>query len=160
MQTQRILPILFLLGALVLASCAPAQPAPTAAPTSAPAIPTVEAFLAALNAADVETAASYLAEDAMFTLHLKYQRHLQPIPIGGKEAILAFLQSSEWTNTTIEPRNYADENGRVIFGCKVYSGESLIASGSATTSNGCVIIVRDGLIVFVGDQPQELLYFH
>jgi ketosteroid isomerase-like protein len=169
MTTKRSFPVFLVLGVLVLAACTPAQPTPTDVPTAAPATeapaapepaqPLVEEFLAALNAGDAETAVSFLAEDALFTLQMKYERHLQPEPIEGKEAIVAFLEGESWGSNTIEPRNFAEENGVVIFGCKIFSGSTLIASGSGTTSNGCVVIVRDGLIVFVGDQPQQLLYF-
>lgn len=158
--------VIFVVLAAILTSCAQA---PTATPTAteipatqAPAVDytvSVQDFWAALNAGDVDTAAGFIADDAIFTLHIKFQRHLQPEPIEGKEAILEFLRSSEWEGITVEPAKFDAEGGHVAYNCKIYSGGGLLASGSTTSSSGCVIIFENDLIVFVGDQAQEMLYF-
>lgn len=157
--------LLFLVA--LLYSCAQAPAAtPTASAVPATETPSVDYtalvqdFWTILNDGDVDSAANFIAEDAVFTLHIKFQRHLQPEPIEGKAAIVEFLRSSEWEGIIVEPTKYDADGGHVAYNCKIYSGGGLLASGSTTSSSGCVIIVEGDLIVFIGDQAQELLYFN
>lgn len=154
--------LVFIAFALTLASCgspAPtATPQPTAEPTAAvDATAMAQTFLDAMNSGDADTMASLLSDDAVFTFNVRIMRHLQQEPIEGKDAILAYIQGEEWGGVTVEGSKYEEENGRVIFSCKFYSGTVLLGSGSKTSNSACVIIVENGFIVFIGDQANETL---
>lgn len=163
MKNTKSILVCVLLAGLLLAACAPA-PSPT--PTAVPPTPTpsfdyiglVQDFWAAANEGDGDTAASYLSEDATFSLHLRFQRHLHTEPIIGAQAIGDYLVSEQWQGITVEGSNFSEENGRVVYNCKIYSGGHLLASGSTTSNSACVVVAEEGKIVFVGDQAEELLY--
>jgi hypothetical protein len=154
---------LTIIAFFLLTSCAaPVTPTATAEPPTAEptvdSMPIVEAFLTAHNNHDAEAAASYLAENAMFALPIRVQRHLHTEPIVGKTEIQAYLVSDAWKAITIEGTNYQFQDGRVLFNCKIYSGGALLGSGSVSSNSACVIVVTDNLISFVGDQAEALLY--
>lgn len=162
MKHQIIFTAFFASIFLVTSCAAPAAPTatpepPTAVPTADP-LPIVEAFLAAHNAHNAETTASYLSDDAMFAIVLRIQRHLHTEPIVGKDEIQAYLASDAWSAITIDGSDFQIEGNRVLFNCKIRSSGSLLGSGSITSNSACVIVVEENLITFVGDQAEALLY--
>lgn len=155
--------LLTITATFLLTSCsALAEPTATAEPPTASStvdpVPVVEAFLAAHNEHDAEAAAAFLTDDAMFALPIRIQRHLHTEPIVGKAEIQAYLVSDAWKAITIEGSDFQLQDGQVLFKCKIYSGTALLGSGSITSNSACVIVVKDNLITFIGDQAEALLY--
>jgi hypothetical protein len=160
---KRILFVTVLFASLVLSSCAaPAEPTatavpPTAVPTVDP-LPIVEAFLAAHNAHDAAAAGDLLAEDAMFALPIRIQRHLHTEPIIGKDEITDYLVSDAWAAITIEGSNFQIDGNQILFNCRILSNGALLGSGSITSNSACLIVVENDLVTFVGDQAEALLF--
>jgi hypothetical protein len=104
----------------------------------------VQTYLEAINNKDLDTAISFLADDAVMTY-----------PDGkfeGKEAIRKVIQ--EWLDGDFhnETSNFRESNGEVRYDYKVYFGEEMVDQNT----DG-LIIVKNGRIVFDGlekDKPQ------
>jgi hypothetical protein len=160
---KQILIFTTIFASLVTSSCAsPVEPTatsvpPTAVPTADP-LPIVEAFLAAHNAHDAAAAGELLAEDAMFALPIRIQRHLHTEPIIGKNEITDYLVSDAWAAITIEGSNFQIEGNQILFNCKIFSNGALLGSGSITSNSACLIVVENNLVTFVGDQAEALLF--
>ena len=164
MKTCNPLIFCLILGALSASACAGATPAsPTATNVPPTAIPVpdyavlVEEFLAALNDHATETAAGFLADDAIFVWHLRFQRHTHPEPFEGRDSILEFWDSDAWTAVQVEAEDIETEDGRAVMKCRFFSGEAMISYGSPSSNSACVIIFEEGQITFIGDQANEQL---
>jgi hypothetical protein len=163
--SKRLLIAVPLLAILLVAACQAAPLAtPTIAPTDTPSGPDpvtlAQDLLAALNSGDVDTAVSYLSDDAMFALGIRIHRHLHEEPTVGKEAVRTYWEGDSWKAVTVDGSEFAAQEGEVLYTCKIYAKDVLVGSGSALSNNACVIVVKDGMIIFIGDQSTELLYFN
>jgi len=160
MNTKRILFSLLIGIAGLLAACsgtapaptpqtvAPSVEAPTAAPTAVKPAPTdpiaiVQLYYEALNVKDIDTAMSFIADDAVFAN-----------PTGkyvGKDEIRASLDGQANANITFELSHFREGSGRVVYDYRVLQNGGLLESGT----DG-VTIVKDGKIVFDGTERTEL----
>ena len=153
MFTKRLLFILIFLLSVLLAACSPAAapppaPSPTVPqPTDAPealseAASLVQRYYNAVNVEDLDTAMSFIAEEAVFIN-----------PMGsfiGKEEIRASLEILFEENITFEISNFRDTDGRVVYDYKV-----LVDGEGAEPGTDGLTIVKEGMIVFDGTERTE-----
>lgn len=102
----------------------------------------VQAYYEAFNAADVDKAVTYLADDVVFIN-----------PTGtyfGIDEVRKSLEAQAGEGLTIELSDLKDDNGRVVYSYAVKVGDAVVDSGD----NG-LTVVKDGKIVFDGTTLTE-----
>ena len=132
MNIRRISLILTLTLAALLAACAPA-----ATPTSI-----VQRYIEALNAKQLDTAMTFVADDAVFVNPYGTFR--------GKDAVRASLQLVMDDGVTFAYNNYRESNGRVVYDYKVFVNGEQVEVGTDGLN-----IVRDGKIVLDSTERWE-----
>lgn len=144
MLRQTTLALLILIS-ILLTACAPAA-------TQDP-IAIAQAYLDALWAHDFDTAASYLANDAIAV------DYFRTTPVEGKAAIVEFWSSSaNPINGTIETSNPHLDGNWVIYDFVITQGEAMGRRGTSSSSTAGVIVVENGKVTFDGDQSTALLW--
>lgn len=130
---NKILVVIAALFVLLLAACGGA--------TESQADPTaiVQEFYAAIKAEDVDTAMTYVAEDAQFIN-----------PTGtyiGKDQVRENLDALALANLAFDLRDLQEENGHVTYGYTTFIDGEAVEEGTDGYT-----IVRDGLIIFDGTE--------
>jgi ketosteroid isomerase-like protein len=154
MKSKATFFMLFVILAQALAACGTAAPtAPVLEPTSVPPVPTsapdpitiVQNYYDALNAAEFDKMASFMAEDMVATYPGgKYT---------GKQEVITANQDAIGAGLKFELSDLKDTDGRVTSCFKVFQKDALIDQGCTG-----VTIVRRGQIIFDGLTPDEPVY--
>jgi hypothetical protein len=120
---------------LFLAACGPAAtPAP-----ALDAITIVQSYYQAIKDKQLETAMSFVADDAVFMD--------QGLVYSGKSEIQASVESAINDFVSIVPSNLRETDGRVTYDYEVFQGEN-----RSLSETGALMIVRDGKIIFDGTE--------
>jgi ketosteroid isomerase-like protein len=105
----------------------------------------VQAYYAAVNAADIDQAATFLAQDVVF---------INPTgSYSGLDAVRKSLDAQSGEGLTFDLSKLKDDNGRVTYDYAVKVGDTVLDSGT----NG-LTIVKDGKIVFDGTTDTEAFW--
>ncbi|WP_068109504.1 nuclear transport factor 2 family protein [Tropicimonas marinistellae] len=130
-----------LLSVLALAG---SEMAPMAEAAGAEGTFVVETAYAAVSAGDVETAITYLTDDAMFSVVPKSSRMSAPALVG-KSEIGGWWTGTYKDNGRVEFANLVEDGDRATFTC-LYYGDKLEKLGVSPAEFDGVAILRDGKI--------------
>jgi hypothetical protein len=134
-----LLLVLGILAALALAACVPSGGANA---TAVDPISVVKSYYDAYNDKQVDLAASFIADEALFIN-----------PTGtyeGKAAIQEHLQTLTDEGLSFELSDFKNQNGRVVYAYKV-----LIKGEVVEVGTGGLTIVENGKIIFDGTEDTE-----
>lgn len=124
MFTKRLVLSLIFVLSILLAACAPAAAAPA---------DIVQRYYEAVNAQQLDTAMSYIADDAVF---------VNPIGVfSGKDSVRESLQIVMDEGITFELSNFRDTNSRVVYDYQVFVNGDQVETGTDGLT-----VVREGKI--------------